>query len=150
MANITGTDIKNTLQASLWGQIPKQTDRNALKGQPYDRELVAAILKCDLNMLKSIEANQYDQANELSERQYSQLAEAHGIKILANPLLLAARVYESNPTPGREAVLTYLNTSSLVTDAQRQAADVALNSNSPARQLLQVTLSNQATPTLGG
>lgn len=149
MANMTGTDIKNTLQASLWGQIPKQTDRNALKGQPYDRELVAAILKCDLNMLKSIEANQYDQANELSERQYSQLAEAHGIKILANPLLLAARAVEQNSTPSREAVLTYLSASSLVTDEQRQAADIAINNNSPARQLIQDSL-NQTSPTLGG
>lgn len=144
----------NSLSASnstLWGGLAKHNQRQlATNGHPYDRELVAAIMKGDMNIIQSIEAGNYDQDNELSFKQYSNLDHHFGVNILQNPLLLAARVVEFNTSPEKEAVLMHLASSKLVTEEQRQAVNATLTENSAARSLIQAQLSPSMTsPAMG-
>lgn len=144
----SNNSITTSLGATMWGGIAKHNQRQlAIKGQPYDRELVAAIVTGKMNIIKSIEADEYDQANELSFKQYNNLDHHFGINILKNPLLLAARVVELNSTPEKEAVLVHLATSNLVSDEQRQAVSEALTDNSRARALIENHLTPSSTPT---
>ncbi len=75
---------------NLWGQIAQQSRKDVTQGFSYDPELVAAILRSDMNNVKQIEAGIHDQRNELSFQQYDFLIHKYGLNVLKNPVLLAA------------------------------------------------------------
>lgn len=75
---------------SLWGQVAQQVRKDVTNGFSYDPELVAAILKSDIENIKQVENGVRDQDNELSFRQYDFLVRKYGLKVLNDPLLFAA------------------------------------------------------------
>ncbi len=75
---------------NLWGQIAQQSRKDVTQSFSYDPELIAAIIRCDLDNLKQIEAGIHDQSNELSFQQYDFLVRKYGLNILKNPVLFAA------------------------------------------------------------
>ena len=76
--------------ANLWGQVAQQVRKDVTNGFSYDPELVAAIIRADLDNIKSIEGGERNIDNELSFRQYDDLVRQFGLNILKNPVLFAA------------------------------------------------------------
>lgn len=80
----------NAHRLNLWGQIAQQSRKEVTQGFSYDPELVAAIIRSDINNIKQIEAGIHDATNELSFQQYDMLIHKYGLKVLKNPVLFAA------------------------------------------------------------
>ena len=79
---------------NLWGQLAQQNRKEVTQGFSYDPELVAAIIRSDIDNIKQIEAGYHNQDNELSFRQYDFLIRKYGLKVLENPVLFAALLAE--------------------------------------------------------
>ena len=79
---------------NLWGQIAQQTRKEITQGFSYDPELVAAIIRADIDNIKKIEHGHHNHENELSFRQYDFLIRKYGLKVLENPVLFAALLAE--------------------------------------------------------
>ena len=79
---------------NLWGQLAQQTRKEVTQGFSYDPELVAAIIRSDIENIKKIESGYHNQDNELSFRQYDFLIRKYGLKVLENPVLFAALLAE--------------------------------------------------------
>lgn len=79
---------------NLWGQIAHQTRKEVTNGFNYDPELIAAIIRSDIDNIKKIEQGYHNHDNELSFRQYDFLVRKYGLKVLENPVLFAALLAE--------------------------------------------------------
>lgn len=79
---------------NLWGQIAQQSRKEVTQGFSYDPELIAAIIRSDIDNIKKIEQGYHNHDNELSFRQYDFLVRKYGLKILENPVLFAALLAE--------------------------------------------------------
>jgi hypothetical protein len=86
----------DTPRLNLWGQIAQQSRKEVTQGFSYDPELVAAIIRSDLNNIDQIESGIHDQNNELSFQQYDFLIRKYGLKVLKNPILFAAILAEED------------------------------------------------------
>lgn len=80
--------------SNLWGQMAQQNRKDVTQNFSYDPELVAAIIKADIDNIKQIEHGVYDQRNELSFKQYDHLVRTYGLNALKNPILFAALLAE--------------------------------------------------------
>lgn len=90
----TAPDQKSITINNLWGQIALQTRKEVTRGFSYDPELVAAIIRSDIENIKKIDSGYHHHDNELSFRQYDFLIRKYGLKVLENPVLFAALLTE--------------------------------------------------------
>lgn len=79
---------------NLWGQVAQQSRKDVTQGFSYDPELVAAIIRSDIDNLKQIENGIHNPDNELSFKQYDFLVRKYGLNTLKNPVLFAALLAE--------------------------------------------------------
>lgn len=80
--------------ANLWGQVAQQSRKDVTHGFSYDPELVAAIIRSDINNIKNVQKGERNHDNELSFKQYDFLVRKFGLKVLHNPVLFAALLLE--------------------------------------------------------
>ena len=76
--------------ANLWGQVAQQSRKDVTQGFSYDPELVAAIIRSDIDNIKQIKGGKHNHDNELSFKQYDLLVHKFGLNTLKNPVLFAA------------------------------------------------------------
>ncbi|PHQ78392.1 MAG: hypothetical protein COB66_09000 [Coxiella sp. (in: Bacteria)] len=85
---------------NLWGQVAQQSRKEVTQGFSYDPELVAAIIRSDIDNINQIQEGTHNHDNELSFKQYDFLIRKFGLKVLQNPVLFAALLAEEELNNG--------------------------------------------------